>query len=154
MNRVLTLLALTIAGISAFAQSPQVTVAKDLDSSGMDAIYIQEIKLWKTLQADDRTAFKANLSQNFISIKDTIQNRDQLAISYKDCAIGSLNLQNHSTRALGADAVLISYRLHIEMICRKQSVVEESNATTTWVRQTDGHWLAVVHTESPIKATP
>jgi hypothetical protein len=154
MNRILALLALTIATVFTFGQDPQITVAKDLDSSGMDPIYIQEIKLWKTLQADDRGAFKANLLPNFLSVKDTLQNRDQLANSFKDCEVGPLNLQNHTTRALGADAVVISYRLHIEMTCRKQSVIEDSNATTTWVRQKDNHWLAILHTESPIKPTP
>jgi hypothetical protein len=154
MHRMLALLALSIATVAAFSQGPEITVAKDLDSSGMDPIYIQEIKLWKTLQADDLGAFKANLQPNFLSVKDTLQNRDQLVSSFKGCKVGPLNLQNYTTRALGSDAVVISYRLHIEMTCKKQSVIEDSNATTTWVRQKDNHWLAMLHTESPIKPAP
>jgi hypothetical protein len=154
MNRALVLLALTIAAVPSFSQVPQVTVAKDLESSGMDPIYIQEIKLWKTLQADDLGAFKANLLPNFLSVNDTFQNRDQLVSSFKGCKVGPLNLQNHTTRALGSDAVVISYRLHIETSCKKQSFIEDSNATTTWVRQKDNRWLAMLHTESPIKPAP
>lgn len=130
------------------------TVAKDLDSSGMDTIFVQEIKLWKTLQIDDRGAFKAYLSTDFIGVKSTIQTRDQYVSSFKDCKVGPLNLQNHTIRALGPEAVAISYRLHVEMTCKKESVVDDSNATTTWVRQKDNRWLAVIHTESPINSAP
>ena len=154
MNRTLVLLALTVATVPAFSQVPKVTVAKDLDSSGMDPIYIQEIKLWKTLQADELGAFKAYLLPNFLSVNDTLQSRDQFVSSFKGCKVGPLNLQNYTTRALGSDAVVISYRLHVEMTCKKQSFIEDSNATTTWVRQKDNHWLAILHTESPIKPTP
>jgi hypothetical protein len=154
MKYTLALFALIIATLPAFSQEPRITVAKDLDSSGLDPIYIQEIKLWKTLQADDRGAFKANLLPNFLSVKDTLQNRDQLVSSFKDCKFGPLNLQNYTTRVLGPDAVVISYRLHIEMTCKKQTVIEESNATTTWVRQKDNKWLAMLHTESPNKPAP
>jgi hypothetical protein len=153
MKHILALLALTIATVPSFGQDVHINVAKDLDSSGMEPIYIQEIKLWKTLQAGDRGAFKANLLPNFINVTDTLQNRDQLVNSFKHCEVGPLNLQNHTTRALGVDAAVISYRLHIEMTCGKQSVIVDSNATTTWIRQKDNHWLAILHTESPIKPT-
>jgi hypothetical protein len=150
MKSTLAVLALAIAALPTFSQSPQITVAKDLDSSGMDTIFVQEIKLWKTLQMDDRSAFKAYLSTDFLSVKATLQTRDQFVSSFRDCKIGPLNLQNHTTRAIGLDAVAISYRLHVEMTCKKESVVEDSNATTTWVRQKDNRWLAILHTESPI----
>jgi hypothetical protein len=146
------LLAVIIAISPALGQGPQITVAKDLDSSVLEGIFIQEIKLWKTLQADDFGAFKANLSPNFLNVTDTLLNRDQLVGSFKGCRFDALNLQNHTTRVLGPDAVVISYRLHREKTCNKQSVTEDSNATTTWVRQKSNLWLAILHTESPIKA--
>jgi hypothetical protein len=118
----------------------------------LEAVFIQEIKLWKTLQADDFGAFKANLSSNFLNVTDTLQNRDQLVGSFKGCKFGALDLQNHTSRALGPDAVAISYRLHVEKTCNKQRVTEDSNATTTWVRQKSNLWLAMLHTESSIKA--
>jgi hypothetical protein len=152
MKPTLALFALTIAISPVLGQGPQITVAKDLDSSGLEAVFIQEIKLWKTLQADDFGAFKANLSPNFLNVTDIVQNRDQLVGSFKGCKFGTLNLQNHTSRALGPDAVVISYRLHVEKTCNKQSVIEDGNATTTWVRQKSNLWLAMIHTESPIKA--
>jgi hypothetical protein len=154
MKHMLALLTLTIATMSALGQDQPITVARDMESSGLPAIFIQEIKLWKTLQADDRGAFKANLLPNFLSVKETLQDRDQFSNSFKDCKVGKFGLENHKILALGTDAVVISYRLHIEKTCRKQSVIEDSNVTTTWLRQKDNRWLAILHTESPIKATP
>ena len=154
MKSTLALLVIAIAALPTFSQSPQITVSKDLDSSGMDTIFIQEIKLWKTLQMDDRSAVKAYLSPDFLSVTATLQTRDQFANSFKGCKVGPLNLQNHTTRALGLEAVAISYRLHVEMTCKKESVVEDSNATTTWVRQKDKSWLAILHTESPVNPAP
>jgi hypothetical protein len=154
MKRMYFLVSLIVAALPAVSQSPQITVSRNLESSGMDPIYIQEIKLWKTLQADDRGAFKAHLSSDFLSVKATVETRDQFVNSFKDCKVGPLNLQNHTTHALGADAVVISYRLHVEMTCKRQSITEDNNATTTWVRQKDNSWLAVLHTESPVSVTP
>ncbi len=154
MKSTLALLLLTIAVSPILGQGPQITVARDLDSSGLEGVFIQEIKLWKALQADDFGAFKANLSPNFLNVTDTLRNRDQLVGSFKGCKFGALDLQNHTTRVLGSDAVVISYRLHLEKICNKQSVMEDSNATTTWVRQKSNLWLAIIHTESPIKVGP
>jgi hypothetical protein len=154
MKRIYFLVSLIVAALPAVSQSPQITISRDLESSGMNPVFIQEIKLWKTLQADDRGAFKAHLSPDFLSVKATVQTRDQFVNSFKECKVGPLDLQNHTIRMLGSDAVVISYRLHVEMTCKRQSVTEDNNATTTWVRQKDNRWLAVLHTESPINAAP
>jgi len=151
MKLSLTLLALSFAISPIFAQEPRITVAKDLDSSGLESIFVQEIKLWKTLQEDDFGAFKAYLLPNFLSVKETRQNRDQLIGSFKGCKFGDINLQNHMSRALEPDAIVISYQLHVEKICNKQKIIEDTNATTTWVRQKGDKWLAILHTETPIK---
>jgi hypothetical protein len=149
MKRTLFLLALAAAASPLFAQV-QVTVSKNLDSTpGMDPIYIQEVKLVKTIQAKDFRAFKSTLLPDFLVVTSTLQNADQFADSLKKCDIGMWSLENKQIRMLSNDAAVINYRLRTNITCGNQVLSGQYNATTIWVLR-NGKWLAQMHTETPI----
>jgi hypothetical protein len=149
----LTSALLTLAIATPLFAQVQVTVSKDLDSTpGIDPVFIQEIKLQKTLQAKDFKAFKDMVLPDFVVATDTLQGADEFTASLKKCEFGRNGLENHQIRMLGQNAAVINYRLTSEISCSKQNRGGRFNATTIWVLK-DGKWLAQLHTETPIPAT-
>lgn len=142
-----------LASLMPCSAQVQVTVSKDLDSTpGMNPIYMQEIKLVKTIQNKDFSAYKAYLLPDFLLVTNTLQNADQYINSIKKCDFGMWGLQNYQVRVINAEAAVINYRLHSVISCGKQSRGGDFNATTIWVLH-DKKWLAQIHTETPIPSS-
>lgn len=149
------LLAACAAAFYLVAQTPQVTISRDLDHTpGMDESYIREIKVWKALQAGDDSAFKSNFSPDLVAtVGDTQQNRNEFVANFQHCQVGPLNLQNHTAKILSPDSITISYKLHLQMTCGKQAVTKNDAVTTTWNRVKGDKWLIVRITEAPTPPT-
>jgi Domain of unknown function (DUF4440) len=139
---ILTLLAMTLT--PALAQQ---TTAPDLGTEP-DFIFIQEINLWKALQAHDTAAFHAMLLPDFLYVQKAIETRDQIMQNLDTCTLTSFKFSNHQLRVLSADAVIIAYNAASEITCDQTRLKGNYNATTTWVRR-DGKWFAQIHTETP-----
>jgi hypothetical protein len=127
----------------------QTTAAKDIDTEP-DFIFIQEIGMWRTLQAHNLGAFEAMLLPDYIEVEKTIQTREQLMANLNICTVVSFKLRNHQTRMLSPDAAVIAYSGSSEITCGESHLASNYNATTTWVRR-DGKWLIQMHTEIPVK---
>jgi hypothetical protein len=128
----------------------QVTTAQDLDSSGMDVIFLQELGMWRALQSHDLMAFQSLLLPDYIEVEKTIQTREQLMANLNTCMIVSYKLRNHQVRVISPDAAVIAYSGSSEIVCGDSHLTSHYNATTTWVRR-EGKWLVQMHTEIPIK---
>jgi hypothetical protein len=142
----LTLLAASVTTVCA----GQVTTAQDVDSPGMDIIFLQEIGMWRALQSHDLMAFQSLLLPDYIEVEKTIQTREQLIANLNTCTIVSYKLRNHQVRVISPDAAVIAYSGFSEITCGESHLTSNFNATTTWVRR-DGKWLVQMHTEIPIK---
>ena len=127
----------------------QTTAAKDIDAEP-DFIFIQEIGMWRALQAHNLGAFEAMLLPDYIEVEKTIQTREQLMANLNICTVVSFKLRNHQTRMLSPDAAVIAYSGSSEITCGESHLASNYNATTTWVRR-DGKWLIQMHTEIPVK---
>ena len=103
MKLILVLLALSIEIVD-FQPDPKMRVATH---SGMDPIYIQEMKLWGTLQADDRGVSEASFFECSQRQRHAA-NCDPFLHSFSDCKVGPLNFQIYTTRELGPDAAVLS----------------------------------------------
>lgn len=150
----LVLLPLLIASLSLIRtpiHAQQITVAQEIDSTEMDLLFIQEIKLWKALQSHDLVTFNALLLPDFIEVEKTIQTREQILANLNACTLVSFNFHNHQTRMLSPDAAVIAYNANSEITCGESHLKGSYNATTTWVRR-DGKWLVQIHTEIPTRS--
>lgn len=116
-----------------------------------DFLFIQEIKLWQSLQSHDLATFQALLLPDFIDVEKAIQTRDQILANLNTCTLSSFHFQNHQVRWLSPDAAVVAYSATSETTCGEAHLKGSYNATTTWVRR-DGQWLVQVHTEIPIKS--
>src|SRR5262249_5864953 len=56
----------------------QIPTPQDIQAAEMDLLFIQEIKLWKALQAHDLVTFNSLLLPDFIEVEKTIQNREEI----------------------------------------------------------------------------
>jgi Domain of unknown function (DUF4440) len=128
----------------------QVTSAQNVDSPGMDVIFLQEMGMWRALQTHDLMAFESLLLPDYLEVEKTIQTREQLMANLNTCTIVSYKLRNHQTRVISPDAAVIAYSGSSEIACGESHLTSNFNATTTWVRR-DGKWLVQMHTEIPIK---
>jgi len=147
---ILTVLAASVMPVFAPHMTAQpIAAAKDFDTEP-DFIFIQEIGMWKALQAHNIGAFESLLLPDYIEVEKTIQTRDQLIANLNTCTIVSFKLRNHQTRMLSADSAVIAYTGASEITCGESHIASNYNATTTWVRR-DGKWLIQLHTEIPIK---
>jgi hypothetical protein len=147
MKAILLLLLLAASFTVVLAQ--QTAAAKDIDTEP-DFIFIQEIGMWRALQAHNLGAFEAMLLPDYIEVEKTIQTRDQLMANLNICTVVSFRLRNHQTRMLSPDAAVIAYSGSSEITCGESHLASNYNATTTWVRR-DGKWLIQMHTEIPVK---
>jgi uncharacterized protein (TIGR02246 family) len=143
---VLALLAASVTPVFA----GQVTTAQNLDPSGMDVIFLQEIGMWRALQAHDLVAFQSLLLPDYIEVEKTIQTRDQIMANLNTCNLVSFKMRNHQVRVLSPDAAVVAYSGSSEITCGQSHLLSNYNATTTWVRR-EGKWLVQMHTEIPIK---
>jgi hypothetical protein len=142
---ILTLLAMTLTPVLA----QQTTAAPDLGVEP-DFIFIQEITLWKTLQAHDTAAFHAMLLPDFIYVQKAIETREQIMKNLDTCTLTNFKFSNHQLRVISPDAVIIAYNAFSEITCDQTRLSGNYNATTTWVRR-DGKWFAQIHTETPTR---
>jgi Domain of unknown function (DUF4440) len=147
MKAILLLMLLAASFTVVLAQ--QTTAAKDIDTEP-DFIFIQEIGMWRALQAHNLGAFEAMLLPDYIEVEKTIQTRDQLMANLNICTVVSFRLRNHQTRMLSPDAAVVAYSGSSEITCGESHLASNYNATTTWVRR-DGKWLIQMHTEIPVK---
>jgi hypothetical protein len=147
MKAILLLMLLAASFTVVLAQ--QTTAAKDIDTEP-DFIFIQEIGMWRALQAHNLGAFEAMLLADYIEVEKTIQTREQLMANLNICTVVSFKLRNHQTRMLSPDAAVIAYSGSSEITCGESHLASNYNATTTWVRR-DGKWLIQMHTEIPVK---
>jgi uncharacterized protein (TIGR02246 family) len=143
---VLALLAASVTPVFA----GQVTTAQNLDPSGMDVIFLQEIGMWRALQSHDLVAFQSLLLPDYIEVEKTIQTRDQIMANLNTCNLVSFKMRNHQVRVLSPDAAVVAYSGSSEITCGQSHLLSNYNATTTWVRR-EGKWLVQMHTEIPIK---
>jgi hypothetical protein len=155
---ILTLLAasITAAPIATPAQqtpTPHTTIPNDLDPSGMDLIFIQEMRMWQALQAHDLVTLQSLLLPDFIEVEKNIWTRDQTLANLNACTLVTFNLHNHQVRVLSPDIAVIAYTGSNELTCGQTHLTGSYNATTTWVRR-DGKWLVQIHTEIPIRPQP
>jgi len=127
------------------------TTPQDRETVEMELLFIQEIKLWKSLQYHDLVTFNSLLLPDFIEVEKTIQNREQILANLNTCTLVSFNFHNHQTRMLSQDAAVIAYNANSEITCGESHLKGSYNATTTWVRR-EGKWLVQIHTEIPIKS--
>jgi len=128
----------------------QVTTAQNVDSPGMDVIFLQELGMWRALQTHDLMAFQALLLPDYLEVEKTIQTREQLMANLNTCTIVGYKLRNHQVRVISQDAAVIAYSGSSEITCGESHLTSNFNATTTWVRR-EGKWLVQMHTEIPIK---
>jgi hypothetical protein len=147
MKAILLLMLLAASFTVVLAQ--QTAAAKDIDTEP-DFIFIQEIGMWRALQAHNLAAFEAMLLPDYIEVEKTIQTRDQLMANLNICTVVSFRLRNHQTRMLSPDAAVVAYSGSSEITCGDSHLASNYNATTTWVRR-DGKWLVQMHTEIPVK---
>ncbi len=151
----LLLLALLATGIaSARAQqiNRQAPTPGELYSAGMDDfIFVQEMRMWQALQSHDLVTLQSLWLPDFIEVEKTILTRDQTMANLNACTLVAFKLQNHQTRMLSPDVVVLAYNGSSEMTCGESHLKGSYNATTTWV-QRDGRWLVQIHTEIPIKS--
>jgi hypothetical protein len=143
------LLLMLLAASFSVVCAQQITAAKDMDTEP-DFIFIQEIGMWRALQAHNLGAFEAMLLPDYIEVEKTIQTRDQLMANLNICTVVSFKLRNHQTRMLAPDAAVIAYSGSSEITCGESHLASNYIATTTWVRR-DGKWLIQMHTEIPVK---
>jgi hypothetical protein len=143
---VLTLLAAAVA--SSLGQ--ETATPKDADSATADYLFLQEIRMWKTLESHDIMAFRAFLLPDFIEVEKAIQNREQVLENLNACTLSGFKLSNHQVRMISPDAAVIAYNGFSQIICGESHLSGNYNATTTWVRR-DGRWLVQMHTEIPVR---
>ena len=148
MKPILLLMLLAASVTPVFAR--QVTSAQNVDSPGMDVIFLQEMRMWRALQAHDLMAFESLLLPDYLEVEKTIQTREQLMANLNTCTIVSYKLRNHQVRVISQDAAVIAYSGSSEIMCGESHLTSNFNATTTWVRR-EGKWLVQMHTEIPIK---
>ncbi len=94
------LLPASVAPALAPIHAQQIAVAPHLETTEMDLLFIQEIKLWKSLQYHDLVTFNSLLLPDFIEVEKTIQNREQILANLNTCTLVSFNFHNHQTRML------------------------------------------------------
>jgi hypothetical protein len=128
----------------------QAAAENGADSAEMELLFIQEIKLWKSLQSHDLGAFGALLLPDFLEVENNIQTRDQTIANLNTCVLVSFNIHNHQTRMLSPDAAVIAYNANSEVACGTSHLKGSYNATTTWVRR-DGRWMVQMHTENAVR---
>jgi hypothetical protein len=143
------LLALLAASVTPVCAG-QVTTAQNVDSPGMDVIFLQELGMWRALQTHDLMAFESLLLPDYLEVEKTIQTREQLMANLNTCTFVSYKLRNHQVRVISPDAAVIAYSGSSEITCGVSHLTSNFNATTTWVRR-EGKWLIQMHTEIPIK---
>jgi uncharacterized protein (TIGR02246 family) len=130
--------------------TPQTAAAPDPDSSGMDLIFIQEMRLWQALQQHDLVTLNSIFLPDFLQVGRLIQTREQTLANLNTCTLVNFKLQNHHVRVLSQDIAIIAYTGSNELVCGDSHLKGSYNATTTWIRR-DGKWLVQIHTEMPIK---
>jgi Domain of unknown function (DUF4440) len=132
---------------------PADALGNDLDTSGRDIIFIQEMRLWQALQAKDMVTFSSLLMPDFLEVNRTILSREQTLANLNACLLVGFKMANHQVRVLTPDIAVIAYTGTNDVTCGEAHLTGSYNATTTWVRH-DGKWMVQIHTEIPIKSPP
>jgi hypothetical protein len=126
------------------------TSAKRVSGSMQDTVYNLEHRLAQAEKQHNKRFFESSLDDElvYVAYNGLVFTKNKLLTSMQYIDVNHYSMENFKTRALGAEAALVTYDLKINASIAGSQLPAKQYASSVWVRK-GGSWELIFHQTTP-----